>query len=109
MNNNPHIGSSVDSLLEEEGTLAEINSIALKRVIAWQIEQAMNEKKLTKTAMAQAMKTSRTSLDRLLDPHNPSVTLDTIERAAKAVGKRVRLELVDPTPEVTPTKSAGGV
>ncbi len=95
MSSNPYIGSSLDDLLEEEGTLAEIRSIALKRVIAWQIEQAMIEKNLTKSAMAKAMKTSRASLDRLLDPQNPSVTLDTIERAAKAVGKRLRLELVD--------------
>lgn len=97
MSNNPYIGSSLDDLLEEEGTLASINAIALKRVIAWQVQQAMEEKKLTKTAMAKEMKTSRSSLERLLDPENPSVTLDTIERAAKAIGKRVRLELVDAT------------
>lgn len=97
MSSNPYIGSSLDDLLEEEGTLAEINAIALKRVIAWQVKQAMEEKKLTKTAMAKEMKTSRSSLERLLDPENPSVTLDTIERAAKAIGKRVRLELVDAT------------
>lgn len=95
MNSNPHIGSSFDSFLEEEGTLADIETIALKRAIAWQIEQVMTEKKLTKTAMAKQMKTSRSSLDRLLDKDNPSVTLDTIERAAKVIGKRVRLELVD--------------
>ena len=95
MNTNPHIGSSFDSFLEEEGTLADIETIALKRAIAWQIEQVMAEKKLTKTAMAKQMKTSRSSLDRLLDKDNPSVTLDTIERAAKVIGKRVRLELVD--------------
>jgi DNA-binding Xre family transcriptional regulator len=97
MSSNPYIGSSLDDLLEEEGTLAEINAIALKRVIVWQVQQAMAEKKLTKTAMAREMKTSRSSLERLLDPENPSVTLDTIERAAKAIGKRVRLELVDAT------------
>jgi antitoxin HicB len=95
MNSNPHIGSSFDSFLEEEGTLADIETIALKRAIAWQIEQVMTEKKLTKTAMAKQMKTSRSSLDRLLDKDNPSVTLDTIERAAKVIGKRVRIELVD--------------
>ncbi len=95
MTNNPYIGSSLDDLLEEEGTIAEIESIVIKRVIAWQVEQVMKEKKLTKTAMAKEMKTSRSSLERLLDPNNPSVTLDTIERAAKAIGKRVRLELVD--------------
>jgi DNA-binding Xre family transcriptional regulator len=97
MSKNPYIGSSLDNLLEEEGTRVEIELIALKRAIAWQIQQAMEEKKLTKTAMAKAMKTSRASLERLLDPENPSVTLDTIERAAAAIGKRIRLELVDST------------
>lgn len=97
MTNNPYMGSSLDDLLEEEGTLTEIESIAIKRVIAWQVKQAMEEKKLTKQAMAKEMKTSRSSLDRLLDPNNPSVTLETLERAAKAIGKRVRLELVDVT------------
>jgi DNA-binding Xre family transcriptional regulator len=95
MSNNPYIGSSLDELLEEEGTLADIEAIALKRVIAWQIEQAMAEKKLTKTAMAKQMKTSRSALARLLDPDNPTVTLDTIGRAAKVIGKQVRFELVD--------------
>lgn len=95
MNNNPYIGSSLDDLLEEEGTLDEINLIAIKRVIAWQIKQAMEERKLTKKAMAKEMKTSRSSLDRLLDPNNASVTLDTIDRAARVIGKRVRFELVD--------------
>ena len=97
MSSNFYIGSSVDSLFEEEGTRAEINSIALKRVIAWQIQQAMVEKNLTKAAMAKEMKTSRSSLERLLDPNNPSVTLDTIERAATAIGKRVHFELMDAT------------
>lgn len=97
MTNNPYIGSSLDDLLEEEGTLTEIESIATKRLLAWQVKQVMEEKKLTKTAMVKEMKTSRSSLDRLLDPNNPSVTLDTIERAAKVIGKRVRFELVDVT------------
>lgn len=95
MTNNPYIGSSVDDFLKEEGTLEEINLIAIKRVIAWQIKQAMEEKNLTKSEMAKQMKTSRSSLDRLLDPNNASVTLDTLERAARVIGKRVRLELVD--------------
>ncbi|MEH2382133.1 MAG: helix-turn-helix domain-containing protein [Nostoc sp.] len=95
MNKNPYIGSSLDDLLEEEGTLEEINLIAAKRVIAWQISKAMEEKKLNKAAMAKEMKTSRSSLDRLLDPNNSSVSLDTIARAARVVGKRIRLELVD--------------
>ncbi|MBD2167033.1 XRE family transcriptional regulator [Calothrix sp. FACHB-156] len=95
MKNNPHIGSSLDDLFEEEGTLEEINLIATKRIIAWQISEAMNKRNLNKTAMAQMMGTSRSSLDRLLDPNNTSITLDTLERAAKAVGKRVHVELVD--------------
>lgn len=100
MTNNPYIGSSLDDLLEEEGTLAEIELIASKRVIAWQVKQAMEERKLTKTALAKEMKTSRSSLERLLDPENSSVTLDTIERAAKVIGKRVRFELVDASEQV---------
>ncbi|ALF52793.1 Fis family transcriptional regulator [Nostoc piscinale CENA21] len=95
MNKNPHIGSSLDDLFEEEGILEEINLIATKRVIAWRISEAMNEKNLNKTAMAKKMGTSRSSLSRLLDPNNTSVSLDTIERAAKVVGKRVKFELVD--------------
>ncbi len=95
MNKNPYIGSSLDDIFEEEGTLEEINLIATKRIIAWRISEAMNKKNLNKTAMAAKMGTSRSSLDRLLDPNNTSVTLDTIERAAKVVGKRVKLELVD--------------
>ncbi len=95
MSKNPYVGSSLDDLLEEEGTLEEINLIAAKRVIAWQIRKAMEEKKLNKAGMAKEMKTSRSSLDRLLDPNNSSVSLDTIARAARVVGKRIRLELVD--------------
>lgn len=97
MSKNPYIGSSLDDLLEEDGTLEEVSLIALKRVMSWQIQQAMNEKKITKTEMAKEMHTSRSSLDRLLDPTNVSVTLDTIERAAKVVGKRMCFELVDIT------------
>ncbi|MBF2067540.1 MAG: XRE family transcriptional regulator [Calothrix sp. C42_A2020_038] len=95
MKKNPHIGSSLDDLFEEEGTLNEINIIAVKRVIAWQIQQEMAKRNLSKTEMAQQMQTSRSSLDRLLDPDNPAVTLDTIERAARVIGKKVRFELVD--------------
>lgn len=95
MNKNPYIGSSLDELLEEEGILEEINLIAAKRVIAWQISKAMEEKKLNKAAMAKEMNTSRSSLDRLLDPNNSSVSLETIARAARVVSKRIRFELVD--------------
>jgi DNA-binding Xre family transcriptional regulator len=94
MRANPYIGSSLDDLLAEDGTLEKINSLATKRVIAWQIEQGMIEKKLSKTEMAKAMNTSRSSLDRLLDPNNLSITLTTIESAAKVIGKKIHFELV---------------
>ena len=90
---NPHIGSSFESFLDEEGILEESTATAIKRVLARQIERAMHERGLTKSAMAKAMRTSRPQLDRLLDPANPSVTLDTLQRAAAAVGRKLRLEL----------------
>ncbi|MGI0492951.1 Fis family transcriptional regulator [Alkalinema pantanalense CENA528] len=91
---NPHIGSSFDDFLEEEGILVEVESIAWKRVIAFQITQLMEEQNLTKTDMAKKMKTSRAALDRLLDPTNTSATLNTLEQAAIVLGKRLRVELV---------------
>ncbi len=90
---NPHIGSSFESFLDEEGILEACTATASKRVLARQIEHAMQERGLTKSAMAKAMRTSRPQLDRLLDPANPSVTLDTLQRAAAAVGRKLRLEL----------------
>ena len=90
---NTHIGSRLDEFLEEDGLLAETEAVAIKRVIAWQIERLMTEEGLTKSEMARRMGTSRSALERLLDPSNPSVTLLTIERAAKALGKKVRVEL----------------
>jgi antitoxin HicB len=90
---NPHIGSSFESFLEEEGILEECTVTAIKRVLARQIEQAMAAQGLSKAAMARAMRTSRPQLDRLLDPDNPSVTLDTLQRAAAAVGRKLGLEL----------------
>lgn len=98
MAKNPHIGSPFEEFLAEEGILSEVEEIALKRVLAWQIQKAMEEKRLTKTEMARRMKTSRASLNRLLDPENGSVTLHTIERAAAVVGKRLRIELDDLVP-----------
>ena len=91
---NPHIGSSFESFLDEEGLLEACTAVAIKRVLARQIERAMEERGLTKSAMAKAMRTSRPQLDRLLDPANPSVTLDTLQRAAVAAGRKLRLELV---------------
>ena len=89
---NKHIGSSFDDFLEEEGILAETEAIAIKRVIAYQVSQLMKSKNLSKVAMAQQMNTSRSALDRLLDPQSTSITLQTLERAAHAIGKRLRIE-----------------
>ncbi len=94
MSGNPHLGSSLDDFLAEEGLLEEAAEHAIKRVLAWQIEREMQARKLTKTAMAKRMETSRAQLDRLLDPANSSVTLHTLQRAAAVLGRRLRLELV---------------
>ena len=94
MSGNPHLGSSLDDFLAEEGLLEEATEHAVKRVLAWQIEREMQARKLTKTAMAKRMETSRAQLDRLLDPANSSVTLHTLQRAAAVLGRRLRLELV---------------
>lgn len=91
---NEHIGSSFDDFLEEEGLLAEAEIVAIKRVLAFQIGKLMEQQNLTKTAMAERMQTSRTSLNRLLDPDNESATLQTLERAALALGKRLHVEFV---------------
>jgi antitoxin HicB len=90
---NPHIGSRLDDLLDDEGLLAEAQAIAIKRVIAFQFEQAMQQQHLSKAELARRMGTSRSALDRLLDPDNPSVTLLTLEKAAQALGQRIRVEL----------------
>jgi antitoxin HicB len=82
-----------DQFLAKDGLLAETEDAALKEIIADQIKVAMNSEGLTKTAMAERMKTSRRQLDRLLDPGNPSVTLATLRRAANAVGRNLRVEL----------------
>ena len=84
----------VEDWLKKEGIHEEATTAAIKRVLAWQIEQAMKEGKITKSAMAKRIETSRPQLDRLLDPDNGNVTLDTLAKAAAAVGRKVRLELV---------------
>jgi antitoxin HicB len=90
--NNKYIGSSFDDFLEEEGILQEVEAASIKRVLAFQIEQEMKRRGLSKTAMAKKMDTSRTSLDRLLDPKNDAVTLKTMTKAASVLGKRLRVE-----------------
>ena len=91
---NPHIGSSLEEWLEEEGLLEDATNFAIKSVLAWQVGQYMQQNELTKTAMARMMNTSRAALDRLLDPENESITLKTLQNAARAVGARVELNLV---------------
>jgi DNA-binding Xre family transcriptional regulator len=88
------IGSSFDEFLKEEGIYEEVTARAIKRVIARQLDALMQEQGLTKSSLAKRMKTSRAQLDRLLDPDNESVTLDTLTRAAQAVGRQLRMELV---------------
>lgn len=87
------LGSSFDSFLAEQGILEECEEQAIKQILADQIKAAMERDHLTKTAMAERMRTSRRALDRLLDPKNTSVTLHTLQRAAVAVGRQLRLEL----------------
>jgi len=88
-----NIGSSFDDFLQEEGLLDEASAVAIKRVIAWQIDQEMKAQKLTKSAMAKKMRTSRAALNRLLDETDTSLTLTTLSRAATVLGKKFRIEL----------------
>ena len=90
-----HTGSTFESFLEEEGILDEVDAVAIKRVLAWQLSEAMKAGNLTKKAMAERIGTSRSQLDRLLDPENSAVHLQTITKAARAVGKRLRIVMVD--------------
>jgi predicted XRE-type DNA-binding protein len=93
-----NIGSSLESFLQQEGRLEEARQIAAKRVLAWQLEQAMESQHLNKVEMARRMQTSRSQLDRLLDPNNDKVQLDTLNRAAAILGKHLKIELVDNMP-----------
>ena len=89
-----HWGSTIDDFLKEEGIYEEAKAQVAKEMIAWQIEQAMKKKGLTKKRMAELMETSRTQVDRLLNPKDHNVTLATLEKAAAVVGRQLRLELV---------------
>ena len=94
MSKKGRVGSSFEDFLKDEGVLEETNAIALKRVLAWQLEQEMERKKISKRAMAAAMKTSRSQLDRILDPDNDRIQLDTLTAAAHVLGLSLRIELV---------------
>ena len=89
----PNHGTSLEDVLREDGNLEGATAYAVKRVIAWQLEEEMAKRNLTKTAMAKLMDTSRKQLDRVLSPDDGNVTLETLQRAAKAVGRSIRLEL----------------
>ena len=91
---NQHLGSDFEGFLADEGLLGGADALAVKRVLAWQIEQAMKEKKISKSRMAELMHTSRAALDRLLDTTDASLTLATLTKAANALGKRVDVQLV---------------
>jgi antitoxin HicB len=91
---NPHLGSTFESWLDAEGIRADVTTAAIKAVISHQLAAEMKNKGITKSVMAEQMHTSRAQLNRLLDPDNGSVTLDTLQRAARIVGRQLRLELV---------------
>ena len=90
---NRHIGTSLDNLLREEGIYEETQAQAIKEVVAWQLAQAMKARKLSRARLAVLLKTSRTQVNRLLDPTHDS-TISSLQRAAKLVGRKVRLDLV---------------
>jgi len=93
--NNPRRGSSFDDFLKAEGLHGEVVAQAEKEILAWKLQSAMKEKKMTVSAMAKRMQTSRAAINRILDPVNPSITLGTLEKAALVLGKRWRFDLVD--------------
>lgn len=90
---NPHAGSTLESLLREDDAYEDIKNDAIKSVLAYKLDEAMKAQNLSKARMAKRMRTSRSQLDRLLDPQNEGVTLHTLKRAAEAVGMRLELEL----------------
>jgi hypothetical protein len=99
-----HSGSSFESFLEEEGLRDEVEAVAIKRVLAWQLSEAMRRQNKTKQAMARDLHTSRSQLDRLLDPSNVSVSLDTMARAAHALGKRLVIDIRERSTRKAPTR-----
>lgn len=90
---NRHTGSNFDDFLAEDGILEEVSAKALKRLLAIQIEEVMKQTQMTKTSLANHLDTSRSQLDRLLDPSNTAVTLESLDKLATAIGKKLRIEL----------------
>jgi antitoxin HicB len=91
---NRHVGSGIDDFLHEEGVLEEFQAKAIKEVIAWQLGQAMKDRHISKRKLAALMHTSRTQIERVLDPTNGNVTLETLQRAAAVLGRKVQVELI---------------
>jgi antitoxin HicB len=89
-----HIGSTFNAFLQEQGLADETNALAIKHVIAWQLQEAMQQDGISKNQMAKAMQTSRSQLDRILDPQNSGIQLDTIMKAAHVLGRELRIELI---------------
>jgi antitoxin HicB len=92
--NKKHIGSSLEDFLKEEGILESATTRAVKRVVAWQLAQEMKAKRMSKKRLAELMHTSRAQVDRILDPAKGNITIETLERAAALLGRRIRLELI---------------
>ena len=92
---NSRRGGRLDAFLKEEGIYSEVVAQAEKEILAWKLQSAMKEKKITVSTLARKMHTSRAAINRILDPANPSITLGTLEKAALALGKRWRFDLVD--------------
>jgi predicted XRE-type DNA-binding protein len=90
-----HSGSSFDSFLDEEGIREEVEAVAIKRVLAWELSQEMKRQRKTKQTMARELHTSRSQLDRLLDPNNAAVSLETMHRAAQVLGKSLTIRISD--------------
>ena len=94
MKKNPHFGSSLEDFLAAEGILEEATEHAIKAVVAWQLKTKMDQQHITKAALARKLHTSRSQIDRVLDPNNDDVTVSTLRKAAEAVGQKLKLELV---------------
>lgn len=94
MADNKHRGSPLDRFLESDGILAEVQAKAIKEVITWQLVEAMRQRGISKSTLARLMRTSRTQVDRVLDPESGNVTIETLQKAAAVVGRRVELQLV---------------
>lgn len=103
-----HSGSSFDEFLREEGMLEEAEAVAIKRVIAWQLQREMQRKRITKKVMAGRLRTSRSQLDRLLDPQYAGVTLGTLSRAAMVLGKRLKVQVIEAPTAVRPLRKRPG-